>query len=112
MLTNQQVGKLPSNVVDSQTNMMPNTGSPVDVDDPVQPANPVDDGREQVTASTLLLGDRPDDDVQELFAFTTMFEEGAVEYEYEDPLTIFKATSDPDTMYHHEAMKERDAGHF
>ena len=41
-----------------------------------------------------------------------MFEEGAVEYDYEDPLTIFKAISDLDTMYHHEVMKERNAGHF
>ena len=29
-----------------------------------------------------------------------------------DPLQIYKATSDPDTMYMHEAMKEPDAGEF
>lgn len=114
MVTNQEVGKLPSDVVDNQTNMKPNTGSPIDVEDPVQPANPVDDGREKVAASTLLIGDRSDDDddVKELLAFTTMFEESAAEYDYDDPLTIYKATSDPDTMYHHEAMKEKDAGCF
>jgi len=42
-----------------------------------------------------------------------MFEEAdANELNNEDPLWIFKATSDPDTMYHHEAMKEKDADHF
>ena len=57
MSVNQEVGKLLSDGVVNQTNMMPNTGSPVDVDDPVQPANPVDDGKEQVAASTLLMVD-------------------------------------------------------
>ena len=48
MLPNQEVGKLSSNVTDTQANMMPNTGSPVDVEDPAQPAKPVDDGEGQV----------------------------------------------------------------
>ena len=43
MLPNQEVGKLLSNVADTQANTMPNTGSPVDVEDPVQPAMPVND---------------------------------------------------------------------
>jgi hypothetical protein len=30
----------------------------------------------------------------------------------EDPLFIFKATSDPDTMYMHEAMHEQDRDQF
>jgi hypothetical protein len=30
----------------------------------------------------------------------------------EHPLTVFKATSDPDTMYLHHAMKEHDQKEF
>ena len=38
-------------------------------------------------------------------------EEDAMEY-LNDPIAVMKATSDPDTMYHHEAMKEPDAQQF
>ena len=41
----------------------------------------------------------------ELFCFQAMFPNYAGEPE-QDPLTVFKATSDPDTMYMHEAMKD------
>ena len=47
----------------------------------------------------------------ELFCFQAMFPNYAGEPE-QDPLTVFKATSDPDTMYMHEAMKEKDAKEF
>ena len=30
----------------------------------------------------------------------------------QDQLQIYKATADPDTMYHHQAMQENDAKHF
>ena len=45
----------------------------------------------------------------ELFALQAMFPN-----EVEDPIDIFalKASNDPDTMYHHEAMKEPDAKRF
>ena len=33
-------------------------------------------------------------------------------YDNDDPLMVYKATSDSDTMYHHEAMRERDAEYF
>jgi hypothetical protein len=35
-----------------------------------------------------------------------------VREEIDNPLVAFKATSDPDTMYLHEAMKEPDGGKF
>ena len=47
----------------------------------------------------------------ELFCFQAMFPNYAGEPE-QDPLTVFKATSDPNTMYMHEAMKEKDAKVF
>ena len=30
----------------------------------------------------------------------------------QDPILVFKATADPDTMYYHEAMREPDADQF
>ncbi|CAJ1929167.1 unnamed protein product [Cylindrotheca closterium] len=47
----------------------------------------------------------------EIFCFEAMFPAYSGEAE-QDPLKIFKATSDPDTMYMHEAMREKDAGEF
>ena len=112
MSFNQAVDKPPSNEVAHQTHKMQNDGSPVDVIDPEQPANLVEENKEQVAASVLLQDDQPDDDIQVLFAFNTMFEADANKYDDEDPLWIFKATSDPDTMYHYEAMKKIDADNF
>ena len=47
----------------------------------------------------------------EIFCFPAMFPNYAGETE-QDPLQVFKATSDPGTMYHHEAMQEADADKF
>ena len=47
----------------------------------------------------------------EIFCFEAMFPAYAGEPE-QDPLKVFKATSDPDTMYHHEAMRQKDAAKF
>src|SRR6056300_397126 len=47
----------------------------------------------------------------EIFCFEAMFPNYAGEPE-QDPLQAFKATSDPDTMYMHEAMREKDADEF
>jgi len=47
----------------------------------------------------------------EIFCFEAMFPAYAGEPE-QDPLKVFKATSDPDTMYMHEAMKQKDAKEF
>jgi hypothetical protein len=33
-------------------------------------------------------------------------------YEYDDPLHVYKAVSDPDTLYYHEAMREHDKDKF
>ncbi|CAJ1959006.1 unnamed protein product [Cylindrotheca closterium] len=47
----------------------------------------------------------------EIFCLQAMFPNYAGEME-QDPLSIYKATSDPDTMYMHEAMREKDAHEF
>jgi len=47
----------------------------------------------------------------EIFCFEAMFPAYAGEPE-QDPLQVFKATSDPDTMYMHQAMKQKDAKEF
>ena len=48
---------------------------------------------------------------EEVYAMTTMFGVENVP-EDENYIQIFKATSDPDTMYHHEAMRAPDADKF
>jgi len=51
-------------------------------------------------------------DIQgEIFVLQAMFPNYAGLPEL-DPLQVFKATADPDTMYHHQAMKEPDAEQF
>jgi hypothetical protein len=45
----------------------------------------------------------------EIFCLEAMF---PAREEIDNPLVAFKATSDPDTMYLHEAMKEPDGGEF
>jgi hypothetical protein len=45
----------------------------------------------------------------EIFCLEAMFPSRE---EIEHPLMAFKATSDPDTMYLHKAMKEPDSGEF
>lgn len=47
----------------------------------------------------------------ELFSFQAMFPNYAG-FPEKDPIQVYKATSDPDTMYHHEAMKQPDAVEF
>jgi hypothetical protein len=47
----------------------------------------------------------------EIFCLQAMFPNYAGEME-PDPLTVLKATTDPDTMYWHEAMKEDDKSEF
>ena len=52
----------------------------------------------------------------ELLCLEALFPNGKDEYNLmlmeDNPLLAFKATSDPDTMYHHEAMREPDKEHF
>jgi hypothetical protein len=45
----------------------------------------------------------------EIFCLEAMF---PIREVVEHPLTVFKATSDPDTMYLHQAMKEPDSKEF
>ena len=52
-----------------------------------------------------------DDVVGEIFCYRAMFPAYAGQEE-EHPLMAYKATSDPDTMYHHQAMKEPDRDEF
>ena len=42
----------------------------------------------------------------------TAVENGRSGMEWQGPLHVYKATSDPDTMYLHQAMKEKDCEHF
>ena len=54
----------------------------------------------------------PVGDVQgELFSFQALFPNYAG-YPEKDPIQVYKATVDPDTMYHHQAMKQPDAEQF
>ena len=46
----------------------------------------------------------------ELFSFSAMFPD--FEEFHEDPLQVFKAISDPDTMCYHQAMKQKDKKEF
>jgi hypothetical protein len=47
----------------------------------------------------------------ELFSFQASFPTYAG-FPEEDPIFAYKATSDPDTMYHHQVMKQPDAEEF
>jgi Reverse transcriptase (RNA-dependent DNA polymerase) len=46
----------------------------------------------------------------EIFSYQAMFPDDR--HEYDDPLHIYKAVSDPDTLYYHEAMREQDKDRF
>jgi len=52
-----------------------------------------------------------DDVPGEIFCYKAMFPAYAGEDEM-DPLQVYKATADPDTMYMHQAMKQPDAAKF
>ena len=47
----------------------------------------------------------------ELFCFSALFPDPQDEI-HEDPLQAFKATTNPDIMYYHEAMREEDRKEF
>ena len=65
-----------------------------------------------INAMKAELSNATKDDVEgEIFCFEAMFPNYAGEPE-QDPLQVFKATADPDTMYIHEAMKEKDRDEF
>ena len=51
-----------------------------------------------------------EEDIQEIFSFEALFPNEIPEIM--DPLLAFKAVSDPDVMYLHQAMKERDRDKF
>ena len=48
----------------------------------------------------------------EIFCFSTIYPDGTMETEYSDPLYVYKSTADPDTLYHHEAMRQKDKKEF
>ena len=47
----------------------------------------------------------------EIFCYATVFADDD-KYDHDDPFLIYKAVSDPDTMYFHQAMKENDSEEF
>ena len=55
--------------------------------------------------------DRQDRGEDEVYAFSALFGNDTVREE-DDYIKAFKATSDPDTMYHHQAMQEPDRDKF
>jgi hypothetical protein len=48
----------------------------------------------------------------EIFCLSTMFPKDDALTDQQDPLLAFKASTDPDTMYMHEAMREPDSAQF
>src|SRR6056300_23197 len=65
-----------------------------------------------INAMTAELSNATVNDIEgEIFCFEAMFPNYAGEPE-QDPLKVFKATADPDTMYMHEAMRQKDAAEF
>ena len=101
----------PDNDAGTQTNNNETQGSIDDTAEPARPKDPNEEIGKHTVESTLLQSNQRGDETQEIFALATMFDKGATEYD-EDPLMIYKATSDPDTMYHHEAMRQKDASMF
>jgi len=93
---------------DSNDNSMAESGRLVGAE-PARPTDPNKETGKQTVESKLLQDNRLDDEIQEVYTLTTMFNKSVTEYQNEDPLTIYKATNDLDTMYHHEAMREKDA---
>jgi hypothetical protein len=53
--------------------------------------------------SAQIAGSTAHDVPGKIFAFTAIYPEGEAGEEQEHPLLAFKATSDPDTLYLHEA---------
>ena len=47
----------------------------------------------------------------EIFCYATVYADDD-KYDHDDPLLIYKAVSDPDTMYFNQAMKENDSEEF
>ena len=65
-----------------------------------------------LTAMTMEASLVPEGAVQgELYSLQALFPDHQ-EQDFEDPLLAFKSTSDPDTMYYHEAMKMQDRREF
>ena len=50
--------------------------------------------------------------VGEIFCYESLIPEGAMNDENGNPIIIYKATADPDTMYMHQAMKQPDRAEF
>ena len=48
----------------------------------------------------------------EIFCFSTLCPDGIITTDYDEPLYVYKSTADPDTLYHHEAMKQTDKREF
>ncbi len=73
-----------------------NNEIPCSIDNPAEPARLKDPNEEignHKVESTLLQSNQRGDETQEIFAPATMLDKGVKEYD-EDPLMIYKATSD------------------
>ena len=63
------------------------------------------------TMAMEILQEQDSNHERELMCYEAMYPDD-VAYREKDPLYIYKAVSDPDTMYLHEAMKQTDKDHF
>ena len=73
------------------------------------------DGKTQPTLIEIALTELKNDDHSvegEIFCFSTICPDGIIATDYDDPLYVYKSTADPDTLYHHEAMKQIDKKEF
>ena len=64
------------------------------------------------TMTTEILKLTQEDIPGELFCYEVMYPEGTACHDTENPLLVYKASTDPDTMYMHEAMREPDHKEF
>ena len=73
-------------------------------------------GLNLIAMTTEIINSTKDGVMGELMCFEALHPDGENEYKLmemeENPLVAYKATSDPDTMYHHEAMREPDKEEF
>lgn len=103
----------PKNDVESPNQMLPsNDGLKPDGQEKPNTSQETQPAEKVIKAMTAELSNATADDIEgEIFCFEAMFPSYAGEPE-QDPLKVFKATTDPDTMYMHEAMREKDANEF
>ena len=99
----------PDRTIEDATTAAQQQDKPVQVTKSGRKAKPPPRLIEVMTAE---IADRTSGDVEgEIFCYAAMFPDDD-RIEYDDPLMIYKAVADPDTLYYHEAMRENDKDRF